>query len=108
MFFWCLGSALEFFSVDIWAKIFWIKVSYIGVATAAPLWFMVILEYAQYGKYLKPAYIGTLMVLPLVIISLGFTNDWPGLIGLPSLPVFSMQYYSLYTPTRWDTGYTYT
>lgn len=89
VFFWCLGSALEFISVEMWAKIFWIKVSYIGVATAAPLWFMVILEYAQYGKYIKPAYIGTLMVLPLVIILLAFTNDWHGFIWPTITPVFS-------------------
>lgn len=90
VFFWCLGSAMEFLSAEIWAKIFWIQISYIGVATAAPLWFMVILEYAQYGKYLKPAYIGTLMVLPLVVILLAFTNDWHGLIWPSITPVSSM------------------
>lgn len=48
IFFWCLGSAMEFFSVEIWAKIFWIKISYLGVATAAPLWLIFILEYGKY------------------------------------------------------------
>jgi len=90
VFFWCLGSAMEFFSLQMWAKIFWIKISYIGVATAAPLWFMVILEYAQHEKYLKPAYIGMLMVLPLVIILLVFTNDLHGLIWPSITPVSSM------------------
>ncbi len=90
VFFWCLGSAMEFFSVQVWAKIFWIKISYIGVATAAPLWFIVILEYAQYEKYLKPAYIGMLMVLPLVIILLAFTNDLHGLIWPSITPVSSV------------------
>jgi PAS domain S-box-containing protein len=80
VFFWCLGSGMEFLSADMWVKISWIKISYIGVATAAPLWFLVVLEYGQYEKYLKPAYIGTLMLLPLVIIILAFTNDLHGLI----------------------------
>ncbi|NYB53036.1 MAG: PAS domain S-box protein [Methanobacteriaceae archaeon] len=80
VFFWCLGSALEFLSSDFGAKVFWIQISYIGVATAAPLWFILILEYGQYGKYLKPANIGTLMILPLVIIVLAFTNNFHGLI----------------------------
>jgi PAS domain S-box-containing protein len=80
VFFWCLGSGMEFLSAEMWAKIFWTKISYIGVATAAPLWFIVILEYGQYEKYLKPAYIGTLMLLPLVIVILAFTNDFHGLI----------------------------
>ncbi len=87
VFLWCLGSAMEFFSVQMWAKIFWIKISYIGVATAAPLWFIVILEYAQHEKYLKPKYIGMLMVLPLVIILLAFTNDLHGLIWPSITPV---------------------
>lgn len=90
VFLWCLGSAMEFFSVQIWAKIFWIKISYIGVATAAPLWFIVILEYAQHEKYLKPKYIGMLMVLPLVIILLAFTNDLHGLIWPTITPVSSV------------------
>jgi len=87
VFLWCLGSAMEFFSLQMWAKIFWIKISYIGVATAAPLWFIVILEYAQHEKYLKPKYIGMLMVLPLVIILLAFTNDLHGLIWPSITPV---------------------
>ncbi len=90
VFLWCLGSAMEFFSLEIWAKIFWIKISYIGVATAAPLWFIVILEYAQHEKYLKPKYIGMLMVLPLVIILLAFTNDLHGLIWPTITPVSSV------------------
>ncbi|BDZ70781.1 histidine kinase N-terminal 7TM domain-containing protein [Methanobacterium petrolearium] len=90
VFFWCLGSAMEFFSADMMAKIFWIKISYIGVATAAPLWFILILEYGQYEKYLKPAYIGTLMVLPLVVIILAFTNDLHGIIWPSITPVSDM------------------
>ncbi|OPX59649.1 MAG: sensory histidine kinase AtoS [Methanobacterium sp. PtaB.Bin024] len=87
VFFWCLGSAMEFFSADMMAKILWIQISYIGVATAAPLWFILILEYGQYEKYLKPAYIGMLMVLPLVIIILAFTNDLHGIIWPSITPV---------------------
>lgn len=87
VFFWCLGAAMEFLSLEMWAKIFWIQISYIGVATAAPLWFMVILEYAQHEKYLKPIYLGTLLILPLVIILLAFTNGWNGLIWPTITPV---------------------
>ncbi|WP_286244218.1 histidine kinase N-terminal 7TM domain-containing protein [Methanobacterium ferruginis] len=87
VFFWCLGSAMEFFSAAMWAKIFWIKISYIGVATAAPLWFILILEYGHYEKYIKPAYIGTLMLLPLVIITLAFTNDFHGFIWPSITPI---------------------
>ena len=88
VFFWCLGSAMEFLSTEMWVKILWIKISYIGVATAAALWFIVILDYSQYEKYLKPSYIAALMFLPLLIIILAFTNDFHGLIWPSITPVY--------------------
>lgn len=86
VFFWCFGSALEFFSIEIWAKIFWIKISYIGVATAAPLWFIVALTYSKQEKYSKTNYILLLMLLPLIIITMAFTNDWHGLLWPSIIP----------------------
>ncbi len=80
VFFWCLGSAVEFFSVEVWAKIFWIKISYIGVATAAPLWLLLMLEYGRYDKYLKPVYRGLLFFIPLIVLIMAFTNQWHGLL----------------------------
>lgn len=90
VFFWCLGSAMEFFSIEAWAKIFWIKISYLGVVTAGPLWFIVMLDYCQYEKYLKPGYIGILMLLPLIILLLVFTNEWHGFIWPSIIPVSSL------------------
>jgi PAS domain S-box-containing protein len=90
VFFWCLGSAMEFFSIAVWAKIFWIKISYIGVATAAPLWFIFILDYAKYEKYLKPFYIGLLFVIPVIVLIMAFTNQWHGLLW-PSITPASNQ-----------------
>lgn len=90
-FFWCLGSSMEFFSVEMWLKIFWIKISYLGVATAASLWFTVVLSYCKYEKYLKPQYIGILMLLPLIVIIMAFTNElhlllWPNITPSSNLP----------------------
>lgn len=80
VFFWCFGLAMEFFSTEMWVNIFWNKISYIGAAIAPPVWLMLVLEYGKYQKYLKPVYFGLLMVLPLIVIILAFTNQWHGLL----------------------------
>jgi len=90
VFFWCLGSAMEFFSIAVWAKIFWIQISYIGVATAAPLWLMLILEYGKYEKYLKPACVMLLFIIPAIVLIMAFTNQWHGLLW-PSITPSSSQ-----------------
>lgn len=90
VFFWCLGAGLEFFSVEIWAKIFWTKISYIGVATAPTLWFLLVLSYAKYDKYLKRDYIVLLMTIPLLVVFAAFTNEWHRLLWLDIIPVSSL------------------
>lgn len=76
VFFWCFGSAMVFFSSEIAMNIFWNKINYIGAAFAPAMWFVVILKYLKYEKYLKPLYLGLIMFLPLVIVSVAFTNEW--------------------------------
>jgi two-component sensor histidine kinase len=89
IFFWCLGAGMEFFSIAIWAKVFWIKITYFGVATVAPLWFIFILNYANYEKYLKPIYIRLLFLIPVIVIIMAFTNEWHGLLWPNIIPTSS-------------------
>lgn len=90
VFFWCFGSAMEFFSVAVWAKIFWIKISYIGVVTAPALWFLVVLSYGKYDKYLKKEYVVLLMALPVIVLLAAFTNNWHGLLWPAIVPSSSI------------------
>ncbi|WP_245837592.1 MULTISPECIES: sensor histidine kinase [Methanobacterium] len=87
IFLWCLGAGMEFFSIAIWAKVFWIKVTYFGVATVAPLWFIFVLNYANYEKYLKPTYIRLLFLIPVIVIIMAFTNEWHGLLWPNIIPI---------------------
>ncbi len=80
VFLWCFGSAMEFFSVEIGVKIFWIKFSYLGVATAAHLWLIFVLKYVNYGKYLKARYFTSLFLIPAFVLIMAFTNEWHGLL----------------------------
>jgi len=90
VFFWCLGAGMEFFSIEIWAKIFWVKISYIGVATAPFLWFLLVLSYAKHDKYLKKEYIGLLMAIPLIVVFSAFTNEWHRFLWPDIFPVNSI------------------
>ena len=89
IFSWCLGAGMEFFSIAIWAKVFWIKITYIGIATVAPLWFIFVLNYANYDKYLKPVHIKLLFLIPTIIIIMAFTNEWHRLLWPNIIPTSS-------------------
>lgn len=87
VFFWCFGSAMEFFSVEVWAKIFWIKISYIGTVTTPVIWLLLILSYVKYDKYLKKEIIVLLMIIPLLVLFAAFTNEWHKLLWPNIIPV---------------------
>ena len=89
IFFWCLGAGMEFFSIAVWAKVSWVKITYFGVATVAPLWFIFVLNYANYEKYLKPIYIRLLFLIPVIVIIMAFTNEWHGLLWPNIIPTSS-------------------
>jgi PAS domain S-box-containing protein len=89
IFFWCLGAGMEFFSIAVWAKVSWVKITYLGVATVAPLWFIFVLNYAQYEKYVKPAHIRLLFLVPVIVIIMAFTNEWHRLLWPNIIPISS-------------------
>jgi len=85
-FFWCLGSGMELLSWQPWIKIIWLQFSYLGSATAAPFYFMLILSFLNYYKYLKPKYIMLLLTPPVFIIIMAFTNSWHNLLWPSVVP----------------------
>jgi PAS domain S-box-containing protein len=77
---WSLTNALELASVDVASKILWSKLSYIGIATVAPLWFLFALDYTQNQEVIKRPRVIFLFLIPAAIIYLAFTNELHGLI----------------------------
>lgn len=77
---WSLGSFFELISPNTDTKILWAKISYLGAATIAPFVFMFTLCYINEEKYLKNRDIFLLMVIPITVILLVFTNELHGLI----------------------------
>jgi len=90
VFFWCFGSAMEFFSVEIEAKILWTKISYVGVTTAAPIWLVCVLKYIKYEKYLKKSYFGLLFLIPLAVLIIAIINEWHWLLWPTITPALSI------------------
>jgi PAS domain S-box-containing protein len=77
---WSLTNALELASVDVASKLLWSKLSYIGIATVAPLWFLFALDYTQNQEVIKRPRVIFLFLIPAAIIYLAFTNELYGLI----------------------------
>lgn len=84
---WSLGSLMELLSPAISQKIFWAKISYIGITTVAPFLFLFVLSYGKYEKYLKNFNILLLMIIPVIITILAFTNEFHKLIWTNIIPV---------------------
>ena len=77
---WSLTNALELASADVASKLIWSKLSYIGIATVAPLWFLFALDYTQNQEVIKRPRVIFLFLIPAAIIYLAFTNEFYGLI----------------------------
>jgi len=77
---WSLGSFFELISQNTETKILWAKMSYLGAATIATFVLMFTLSYVNQEKYLKNRNILFLMIIPITVIFLVFTNELHGLI----------------------------
>ena len=88
---WSLTSALEIASADLASKLFWAKLSYIGISTVAPLWFLFALYYTQNQEVIKRPMVIFLFLIPAAIIYLAFTNEWYDLIWPYILPIITSQ-----------------
>ena len=77
---WSLTNALELASVDMASKLLWSKLSYIGITTVAPLWFLFALDYTQNQEVIKRPRVIFLFLIPAAVIYLTFTNEYYHLV----------------------------
>ncbi len=81
---WAMVNALEISALSFAEKVFWGKVSYIGVVNIAPLWLLFSLNYSQKKDWITPLRIVGLWIYPVITIVLVFTNEmhkliWPNI-----------------------------
>ena len=77
---WSLTNALELASVDMASKMLWSKLSYIGLTTVAPLWFLFAMDYTQNQEVIKRPRVIFLFLIPATVIYLAFTNEYYHLV----------------------------
>ena len=108
---WSLVYALRLVSADLPAKLFWAKVRYLGILAVPTAWFIFVLQITDREKWLTPRNLAILIIEPLTVLLLVWTNDWHGWywsdVGLAtsgSLLVWN----ATYGVVRWvHAGYTY-
>jgi len=77
---WALGMALEIWSTDLAAKLFWYKVQYIGIIVVPTGWLFYTLQYLGREKWLTRRMLSLSCVVPIATLLLVFTNEIHGLV----------------------------
>jgi PAS domain S-box-containing protein len=96
---WSLSYAFELAVADVSAKTLWAKVEYIGIVTVPLAWFLFVLQYTRQDKWLTIRTLLLLSLIPLLTLSLVWTNEFHHLIWdtvqldtSDILPMFSVTY----------------
>jgi PAS domain S-box-containing protein len=77
---WSFGYSLEVSSLSLAAKIFWANVEWIAVASLPTLWLSFALQYTGRGEWLSHRVLSLLLIEPLAILFLVWTNEHHGLV----------------------------
>jgi PAS domain S-box-containing protein len=73
---WSLAYALSLVSPSLAGKVFWIKVRYIGIVTVPTAWLTFALLQTGLGKWVTRRTLILLLIEPLAILLLVWTNEW--------------------------------
>ena len=78
---WSFFAALNYLSVEVALKIWWLKFTYLGILSLPVFLLMIALEYnGSIGWWLNWKRIGMLFIIPLISFLLGLTNEWHHLV----------------------------
>lgn len=110
-FIWALASAGEFASISYQARVFWAKISYIGIVSLPVAWLTFTAFYTQHPFWTRRPTRHLLWIIPTLTMLLVITNERHGLIWSSIHPISNSPgawlIYS-YGPAFWlHTGYSY-
>ncbi len=77
---WAFAGTFELSFTTLEQKIFWSKVSYIGIVSVSPLWFLFSCHYTRTEKKLTLFLKIVIWIIPIIILSFAFTNELHGYI----------------------------
>jgi len=84
---WALAGFMENGLLDIAAKVLWSKISCIGVLAVTPFWFLFSLQYSQVKNSFIKRVNYFIWIMPLIILTLAFTNEYHNLFWSKIEPV---------------------
>jgi diguanylate cyclase (GGDEF)-like protein/PAS domain S-box-containing protein len=93
---WCLFAGLETLAVGVPAKVFWGKISYIGIVSSSTFLLLFTIEYSQLTNLFPSSRYPLLWIIPIVSLILAFTNDMHGLIWSGFTPIADEPYRLIY------------
>lgn len=96
IFIWSFTYAAEFNTPDLNSKIFWSKISYLGIVFIPVCYFFFTTAYSQKKKFITSKNFALLSVIPVLTIALVFTNEWHQLIwsSVSLDPIENIAHYS--------------
>jgi diguanylate cyclase (GGDEF)-like protein/PAS domain S-box-containing protein len=101
---WSFAYIFEILGSTIETKFFFLKIEYIGVVGLPTFWFILVIEYSGFGKWLTRRTLSLLAVEPLIVLALLWTSPYHNLyyssIGLVSFGDFQVLALE-YQPTFW-------
>jgi PAS domain S-box-containing protein len=108
---WALTYAFELIAPTVEAKIFWARLQYLGITGLPVAWVLFAAQYAGRGIRLRWRTLSAMLLIPIITLSLLFTNEWHGLIWAEidrSEPPTSPALLVSYGPWFWmHVGYCY-
>ena len=72
---WSMSAVMEYVSLDLIAKVFWMKMSYLGITSLPIGWLAFTLTYSDRTKWLKPRVFIVLAILPVITLVMVWTNS---------------------------------
>jgi len=75
---WTFSATFELSFTTLDQKILWSKISYIGIVSVSPLWFLFACHYSKIKKILSRYIKIIIWIIPVIILLLAFTNEFHG------------------------------
>lgn len=77
---WASAYALEFAAVELSTKVFWSKLSYLGIAFLPVCYFLFTTAFSQKQKIVTSRNISLLLIIPVITLGLILSNDYHHLV----------------------------
>jgi hypothetical protein len=77
---WSVGYGLELTFAELPAQVIWAKIEYFGIVSVPLVWLAFALTYTGRERWLTLRKLLLLSIVPLITLTLVWTNDWHGLV----------------------------